>query len=109
MALTGNSKAATNAADVAALAAAAAGTANGKSQNEQFSQAVAITQNSLLGLASDQQHADMAVAEAATVSRQLSQDFADEASQPESVPEEMDSVSESIEVVFLVIESVHQL
>lgn len=109
MALTGDSKAATNAADVAALAAAAAGTANGKSQNKQVSQAAAITQSSLLGLASDWQQADMAVAEAGPVSRQLSQDFADQVSEPESVLEEMDSVSESIEVVFLLAGSVHQL
>ena len=105
MALTGEAKAATSAADVAALAAAAAGTANGKSQNEQFSQAVAITQSSVLGLASDQQQADMAVAEAAAVSRQLSQVFAEEVSEPESVPEEMDSASESIEVVFFVLKA----
>lgn len=103
MALTGNSKAATSAADVAA-----AGTANGKSQNEQVSQAAAITQNSLLGLASDQQQqmqtsaeAGVAVAEAAAVSRQLSHDFADEVSEPESVLEGMDSALESIEVVSL--------
>lgn len=103
MALTGNSKAATSAADVAA-----AGTANGKSQNEQVSQAAAITQNSLLGLASDQQQqmqtsaeAGVAVAEAAVVSRQLSHDFADEVSEPESVLDGMDSALESIEVASL--------
>ena len=82
----------------------------------QLSQAAAITQGSLLGLASDQQQqmqtpaeAGMAVAEAVAVSRKLSHDFAHEASEAESVPEEMDSVSESIEVVFLVTESVHLL
>lgn len=118
MALTGNSKAAISTADVDALAAAtaAAGTAEGKSQNEQFSQAAAITQNSLLGFASDQQQqmqtsaeAGVAVAEAAAVSKQLSQEFAHEVSEPESVLEEVDSVSESIEVGFLITESMHQL
>ncbi len=113
LALTGDSKAA---ADVAALAAtaAAADTANGSSQNEQLLQAVAISQDSLLGPALDQQQqmqtsaeADMVVAEAAAVPRQLSQVFADEASEPESVPEEVDSGSESIEVDFLVTESFH--
>lgn len=113
LALTGDSKAA---ADVAALAAtaAAADTANGSSQSEQLLQAVAISQDSLLGPALDQQQqmqtsaeADMVVAEAAAVPRQLSQVFADEASEPESVPEEVDSGSESIEVDFLVTESFH--
>ena len=104
LALTGDSKAA---ADVAALAAtaAAADTANGSSQSEQLLQAVAISQDSLLGPALDQKQqmqmsaeADMVVAKAAAVPRQLSQVFADEASEPESVPEEVDSGSESIEV-----------
>ena len=108
MALTGSAKAAITAADVAALAAAAAGTADGKNQNEQLSQAVAIRKSSLLGLASDHQQADTAVADAAALSRQLSQDFAHEVSEPESVPEEVDSVSESIEVGFLEAESAHQ-
>ncbi len=107
LALTGDSKAATNAADVAALAAtaAAADTANGSSQSEQLLQAVAISQDSLLGPALDQKQqmqmsaeADMVVAKAAAVPRQLSQVFADEASEAESVPEEVDSGSESIEV-----------
>ena len=104
LALTGGTKATITAAATASGAAAAPTAAH--TQHEQTYQAIAAGQHALsesvLTLQPQQQQelvrADVADDRSGAVPRQLSRVFADEASEAGSVPEELDSASESIEV-----------
>ena len=104
LALTGGTKAATTAADTASGAAAAPAAAH--IQHEQTHQATAAGHHVLSApaftLQPQQQqefvNADVADGGSHAVPRQLSEVFADQASEAGSVPEEIDSASDSIEV-----------
>ncbi len=106
LALTGDSKAAARAESAAVAADSVAATAAAISQHQQHSQNAAVEDHSQWQhvLAPGQQQQPEAqehtfTGKLVTVSRQLSEVFADKALDAESVPEEVDSgISDSIEV-----------